>query len=337
MVTIKDIAGQLGMSTTTVSNVIHGKTKEVSQATIDRVQEFLKQVDYVPNINARNLAQNKSKIIGFAMKARADKYSNLLMDPFVSELVGGVEEAVRNSGYFMMIYISSDINKIMRRASTWNVDGLLLFGMLNDDGIRVSEKYKNPIVCIDTYSIEGLKYFTNVGLEDEKGSYEMTGYLIQKGHRRIAFISDNQTGVDLARFNGYRRALNDAGIEFNDRDFIQIRPHEEEVEDSLSEICERLKDYSAVFCVSDLYAVMIMAALSDRGVKVPEDISVAGFDDNLMGRLHRPALTTVHQDVKQKGIVAATTLLDIIKGEAPVNRQIMLPTGLVIRDTVRAI
>ena len=141
----KEIAKQLNMSTTTVSNVIHGKTGEVSEETQKIVRDFLKKVDYVPNINARNLAQNQSKIIGLALKARADKYENLIMDPFVSELIGGVEETIRNAGYFMMLYISSDINEIMRHVSTWNVDGLILFGMLDDDGIRVSTRYKKRI------------------------------------------------------------------------------------------------------------------------------------------------------------------------------------------------
>ena len=335
MITIKEIAAQLNMSTTTVSNVIHGKTGEVSPQTIERVQEFLKKVDYVPNINARNLAQNKSGIIGFAMKARADKYSNLLTDPFVSEMVGGIEAAVRKAGYFMMIYISSDIGEIMRRVSTWNVDGLLLFGMLDDDGIRVSEKYKKPIVCIDTYSIEGLKHFTNVGLEDEKGAYDMAKYLIDNGHKKIAFISDNQKGVDLARFMGYKKALAEAGIEFKEEDFLQIRPHPSEVEKSLDEICQKAKNYTAIMCVSDLYAVMLMAALYDRHIDVPGDVSVVGFDDNDLGRYHRPALTTVHQDVKAKSVKAAETLVKIINGELGPNNQIKFPTELVIRDSVK--
>ncbi len=91
MITIKEIAQSLNMSTTTVSNVIHGKAGQVSEETRRRVEEFLREVDYVPNINARNLAQNESKIIGFALKARSDKYENLIMDPFISELIGGVE------------------------------------------------------------------------------------------------------------------------------------------------------------------------------------------------------------------------------------------------------
>ncbi|MBO4900773.1 MAG: LacI family DNA-binding transcriptional regulator [Lachnospiraceae bacterium] len=333
MITIKEIAEKLGMSTATVSNVIHGKSGEVSEETRRKVEEYLKEVDYVPNINARNLAQNESKIIGFALKAREDKYENLMMDPFVSELIGGIEETVRNAGYFMMIYISRDTEKIMRYVSSWNVDGLLLFGMLDDDGIRVSTRYKKPIVCIDTYSIEGLKHFTNVGLDDEQGTYEMVKYMISQGHRRIAFLSDNTKGVDLARLTGYKRALAEAGIEFEDRDFLKIRPESSQIEASLDEICGRAFEYTAIMCVSDLYAVTLMAALMDRGIRIPEGISVAGVDDNLLGRLFRPALTTVHQDAKQKGVVAAEALLKKIAGES-VPSQIILPTELKIRDSV---
>jgi LacI family transcriptional regulator len=336
MITIKEIAKQLNMSTTTVSNVIHGKNGEVSEDTKRKVEEFLKKVDYVPNINARNLAQNESKIIGLALKARADKYENLIMDPFVSVLIGGVEETIRNAGYFMMLYISSDTDEIMRHVSTWNVDGLILFGMLDDDGIRVSEKYKKPIVCIDTYSIEGLKHFTNVGLDDEQGTYDMVKYLISQGHRKIAFLSDNTKGVDLARLTGYKKALKDAGIKYKSSNFLQIHPREEEIGESLNEICNRASEFTAIMCVSDLYAVTLISALTDRGINVPGDISIVGFDDNMLGQLHRPALTTVHQDVKTKGIISADTLLKQLAGHKTPN-QIKLPTHLVIRDTVKNI
>ena len=334
MITIKEIAKQLNMSTTTVSNVIHGKAGEVSDDTKRKVQEFLDKVDYVPNINARNLAQNESKIIGLALKARADKYENLIMDPFVSVLIGGVEETIRNAGYFMMLYISSDTGEIMRHVSTWNVDGLILFGMIDDDGIRVSEKYKKPIVCIDTYSLEGLKHFTNIGLDDEQGAMDMTNYLISQGHKKIAFLSDNMNGVDLARLEGFKKALKENGIKYEKSSFLQIRPRTEEIEDSLNEICNRALEFTAIMCVSDLYAVTLMAALEDRGINVPDDISVVGFDDNMLAQLHRPSLTTVHQDVKAKGVTAAETLLKQLKGIKTPN-QIKLPTNLVIRDTVK--
>ena len=333
MITIKEIAEKLNMSTTTVSNVIHGKEGEVSEEKRRIVQEYLDKVEYVPNINARNLAQNESKIIGVALKSRPDKYENLLTDPFVAELIGAIEQTIKNAGYYMMLYISRDIEKIMRRVSTWNVDGLILFGMLDDDGIRVREKYKKPIVCIDTYSFEGWKHFTNVGLADEEGTYEMVKYMISLGHKKIAFLSDNSNGVDFARLSGYKRALAEAGIKFKEKDFIKLRPDASEVDDSIEEICKMSKNYTAIMCVSDLYAIMLMAAFYDRGIKVPEQISIAGFDDNLLGKYHRPALTTVHQDVKLKGVTAATTLLKEIRGEIT-ESQIVLPVSLVIRDTV---
>ena len=158
MITIKEIARQLGMSTTTVSNVIHGKTKEVSPETIEKVRSFLDQVGYVPNISARNLAQNQSKIIGLVLKSQSGRYIDLLSDPFVSEMIAGIEKVIREAGYFMMLYISDDIAEIIHQVVTWNVDGLLLFWMLDDDSQRVSERYHKPIVCIDTYNEYEEKY-----------------------------------------------------------------------------------------------------------------------------------------------------------------------------------
>ena len=106
MVTIKEIANQLGVSMTTVSNVIHGKTSEVSPATIEMVQKALKESGYVPNMGARNLAQNQSKIIGVVMKERKGRYTNLLCDPFYGELVGAIEKIIRTKDYYLMMNIS---------------------------------------------------------------------------------------------------------------------------------------------------------------------------------------------------------------------------------------
>ena len=137
------------------------------------------------------------------------------------------------------------------------------------------------------------------------------------------------TGVDLARLNGYQKALADAGLKYKPGSFLKIRPRTEDIEESLEEICKRSKDFTAIVCVSDLYAVTLMAALEDRGISVPDDISIVGFDD-------RPALTTVHQDIKLKGVTAADTLLKQLSGQKTPN-QIQLPTKLIIRDTVKKV
>lgn len=340
MITIKEIASRLGLSTTTVSNVIHGKTREVSAETIERVQKFLEEVEYVPNINARNLAQGQSKIIGVVLKTLEYQYwnsDNILSDPFVSEMIGGIEKEVRKAGYYMMLYISDDIAEILQHVSIWNVDGLILFCMMDDDADRVAAKYHKPVVCIDTYSTEKDSSFVNVGLNDEEGAYKAVSYLIENGHRRIGFLTDNRVGVDRARFWGYRRALRDAGIEYSDRNFLLIKTNTGEGWENAEELCAKMHYFTAFFCCSDLYAVVMMSELRDRGFRIPEDISVVGFDDNLFSRICTPKLTTVHQDAGEKGRIAAKTLIGLIRGIKPEEREIRLETRLEIRNTVRKI
>ena len=340
MITIKEIASRLGLSTTTVSNVIHGKTREVSAETIERVQKFLEEVEYVPNINARNLAQGQSKIIGVVLKSldfRLWHSSNILSDPFVADMIGGIEKAVRDAGYYMMLYISDDIAEIIQHISIWNVDGLILFSMMDDDGNRVAAKYHKPIVCIDTYSSANNDDFVNVGLDDAKGAYDAVKYLIGSGHRKIGFVTDNRVGVEEQRFWGYRRALAESGIEYSDKDFFLMKPSKELINDNIVKLCSKAKDYSALFCCSDIYAAIMMAALKERGFRIPEDISIVGFDDNLYSRICTPRLTTVHQDADEKGRVAVETLVGMIMGREPVSKKIVLKTHLVTRDSVRKI
>ncbi len=342
MITIKEIARQLGMSTTTVSNVIHGKTGEVSQETIERVEKFLEEVEYVPNINARNLAQNKSKIIGVVIKTMENRYEPILSDPFVATMISGIEKMARESGYFMMLYISDDIAEILKYVATWNVDGLLLFWMMDDDAFRIYEKYRKPVVCIDTYIGEETKAeygnaFVNIGLDDEKGTYEAVKYLIDLGHKEIGFMSDNfNKGVDKHRFRGYRRALSEAGIEYSDRYLFELRSTKDEIDDCLHKLANKAKDFTAIVTCSDIFAVMLINACIDIGIDVPGDLSVIGFDDNLIAKLSRPSLTTIHQDAFMKGNLATATLIDMIHGKEPAKAVTIHEPELVIRESTGA-
>lgn len=335
MVTIKDMAEMLGISTTTVSNVIHGKTNQVSPKTVERVQKLLEEYDYVPNINARNLAQNQSKIIVVALKARRDKYPNIVADPFWGELVGVVEAQIRRQGYFMMLYVSDDIQDMMKYISSWNADGILLAGMLHDDFVRIRSKMKKPMVLLDGYVPEVIKRYVNVGLDDEGGAYAMTRYLLEKGHRRIAFLTDNMEGVDYLRYKGHQRALRSYGIEPSEEDLLIIRPGEDERDDSFWEIMEISKNYTAFMVCSDYYAVLIGNYLMDAGISIPDDLSITGFDNNIFSRIFRPALTTVDQNVALKGVTAVQYLIKLINDEPLDERDIRLPVQLVIRDSVK--
>jgi LacI family transcriptional regulator len=237
----------------------------------------------------------------------------------------------------MMLYISDDIAEILQHVSIWNVDGLILFCMMDDDADRVAAKYHKPVVCIDTYSSGHSGNFVNVGLDDEEDTYKAVRYLIENGHRRIAFLTDNSVGVDRARFWGYRKALAEAGIEYSDKDFFLLRPGEIKQGEYTEELCTRAHNYTAMFCCSDIYAALMMAELKDRGFEIPGDISVIGFDDNLYSRVCSPRLTTVHQNADEKGRVAAATLIRLVRGEMIETKEIRLKTHLVIRDTVRRI
>lgn len=337
MVTIKDIADKLGLSTTTVSNVIHGKTGEVSQKTVDRVNKILSEYDYVPNINARSLAQNASNIIGVAIKSRQDKYENIIADPFFGELLGAIEAESRARGYFMMLYTSNEIGEILRNVLTWNVNGLIMVGMLHDDFVRIKSRYKNPAVLIDSYTPRDIINYMNVGLEDEQGAYEITSYLLEKGHRKIAFLADNMEGVDYIRYLGHKRAMEEHGLEVQEKDLLIIRPGMLERESSLQELYCLSRNYTAFMFCSDYYAATAMGYFQDRGVRIPEDISFTGFDDNIMARVVRPSLTTVRQDISAKGRLCVENLVNMIQGNEPKEWDVKLPVELVIRDSVRAI
>ena len=341
MITIKEIAKQLNMSTTTVSNVIHGKTGEVSSETIERVRSYLNEVGYVPNLNAQNLAANQSHIIGVVIKTREERYINILSEPFVSEILGVIEQAIRKAGYYMMLYISEDIADILNKVAAWNTDGLLLFWMIDDDALRVYKHYRKPIVCVDTYISREVidqfeNSFVNIGLEDEEGTYEAVSYLTGLGHKKIAFLSDSREGVDLKRFRGYRRALEEAGIEYSDRNYFELRSQKDEIFKSMDRLAEKARTYDAVFCCSDVYASLFTGACEKAGIRIPDDLSVVGFDDTYPGILVHPAITTVHQDIHEKGRLATETLFKMIQGERPESDQIILKPSLIVRDSTAA-
>lgn len=336
---IKEIASLLGISTTTVSNVIHGKTKEVSVSTIQRVEKALKEYNYVPNMSARNLAQNESKIIGVALRSNKNKYSNALKDPYMGEFIGGVEKYIRQSGYFMMLYISEDIEEIIRQVSLWNVDGLILLGIIGEEWRKIKKRYKKPTLFVDSYFDKEIRTLVNVGVNDFQGMYQMGKYLVSMGHRKIAFFSDNLFGVDLERVLGLQKALVEEGITFDiSRDTILHFLNADKEKESYQEACERAVDYTAICCASDYYAVALIYALQEHGIRVPQDISVTGFDDNYLAKMMRPALTTMHQNLDEKSMVAVSNLLGLIKAKGdilPGHFSKMLDAVLVTRDSVK--
>ena len=235
-----------------------------------------------------------------------------------------------------------DIEEILDYVTTWNVDGMILFCMLNDDAIRVQQQFKKPIACVDAYISKEVEdkfgdKFINIALDDEEGVYNCISYLIDNGHRKIGFYSDNIEGVNAARLRGYKRALMDHGIKPTKDDIFKFDPSLKMHDISLNKMIDKAKDYTAVFCTSDMYAVELMNGCILKGINVPDDLSIIGVDDTLISKVARPQLTTLHQSPKEKGKLAAVKIMEFINGENAEEHQIILKSHLVIRDSVKNI
>lgn len=336
MITIKEIAGMLNVSTTTVSNVVHGKTKEVSPATVERIRKVLDEYHYTPNISARNLASSRSKIIAVIIKHYHDLDNNRLKDPFVSELLGAIEKCVRSKGYYLMVYTSGNLQEIRDFIMSWNTDGLVMVGFIEGEIYAIQEVCRRPMAIIDVYDTLQIESCINIRLEDQKSMYNMVRYLIRQGHKKIAFLADNDANLDHKRFLGYEEAMREAGLDGGIENFIILDPKTKESLQNVDLIYEKSFEYTAFACVSDYYAALISYELQKRGRRIPEDISITGFDDNYFAQLVRPALTTVHQDVTAKAETAIDKLLGMIEDPRKRHQEtVVFTTEIVVRDSVK--
>lgn len=336
MTTLKDIAKEASVSVTTVSNVIHGNHKRVAQETVDKISMIIERDNYVPNMAARSLVNKSSRIIGVINHVVPGKGGNFISDPFNSVIIDGIEEELREKGYYLMvriIYSKDDLFSLLRN---WNIDGLILIGLFQDEFFDRLMKAGVPFVLIDSY-VDNPKVL-NIGLEDCKGGYIATKYLIDKGHRNIVFASPiiKKNGVVEERFKGYNMALKEANIEFENKNVYQ---QEITISEGI-ELGHKLSfrtDISAIFATADILAAGIISGLNEQGKRVPDDFSIVGFDNLYLSSLTAPRLTTINQDIQEKGKVAAESLIRVIEGTSIKNYNIILPVNLVERHSVKDI
>lgn len=334
MIRIKDIADRAGVSPTTVSNVIHGKTGRVSKATVEKINRILKEMEYVPSISARMLANNSSGLIGVALGFMKKGNASSFEDPFVSAMIGNLEYQIREHGYYMMLVARHEKDDIMQQALGWNFDGMIAMALKEKEIAELSERLGKPLVTIDQYLPPELGV-RSITMDDRGGAYQMSQYLIGKGHKKFLFLSDCDLGVDHYRWLGVRQAMEEAGIEDFESRHIVIPWDPEQREKAYEEMLPFFKKQTALFFSSDYYALEASNFLQNRGIKVPEEISIAGFDDVTYATLARPKLTTVHQMVDGKARRAVEVLMHLIQDE-PVQKDIPpLPTTLVERESVR--
>lgn len=333
MATLKDIAWEAGVSITTVSNVVHNRASRVSPELVRRIREIMEREHYVPSMMARTLANRESLIIGVINRLVKEQVGGVMADPFHVSFMGGIEHETRKEGYFLMLRSVEDTDALEKLRRGWSMDGMIFTGMFRDEFFEHVQSMQLPYVLIDSYI--DLPDVWNVGLEDEKGGYLATKCLLEHGHRCIAFACPEirKDGVVEKRLIGYRRALEEFGVAYDPSLVFQQEITIPEGIELGRKLAAR-KEITGIFASADILAAGILAGLREAGARVPEEKSVVGFDDHYLCQLTTPALTTIHQDAEQKGILAVQMLLSQLRGEPVEEHQVILPVHLVERGSV---
>lgn len=329
--TIKDVAKTAGVSIATVSNVLNG-TGRVSSDTIKMVQKAIDELQFVRSASARSLKDKQSQMIAvvvpFLEKGR------LQDNPFYWQLVTGIEEGARNHRLHVLL-IGADEDESYDFVHERHLDGVIVIGVY--DQSPVLEKIIDlqvPCVFMDSYLSD--PSLVQVYIDDEAGGYIGTRHLIGLGHQRIALLTGKlmENGVNYKRWLGYRRALDEAGIIYDDSLIMQESVSSQGGYQAAQKIGDISHSITAVFAFSDVAAMGMIKGFHDIGISVPHDISVMGFDNIFYCDYMIPSLTTVGQDIIKKGQTAVSLLLEQIGGGSrKADRNVVLPVSLKVRQS----
>ena len=264
----------------------------------------------------------------------------VLMDPFCGELLGSIQKALKRCGRYMIYDVPEDEDDMARLFAPWNVNGGIVLGYEPDRCEQLQKRIGKPIVFVDSYFGQGEEPYDNIGLQDYEGAKEITSYMLKMGHRHIAFFCDQNPAIasNLERLRGFSDALAAYDLEYSEKDFYYMPPDKNLRHEGFRQFARKnAKQYTAAFFISDYFANEAVGIFMSQGLRVPEDLSVTGFDDNVYARLSRPMLTTVRQSPSEKGKRAVEMLMKRVRGEEVFLRTIQLPTELIVRDSVRNI
>ncbi len=325
---IADIAEELGLSTATVSNVIHGKTKKISDETVKRVQELVEKRGYIPSMAAVLLAQNDSKIIGIVVNDHEKYEGHVLEDGFISASINALSKELDKAGYFMMVKVTDKWDEIIRFASMWNMEGLVIIGFCEQDYKKLRECMHIPFVVYDGYFQES-QGICNLIIDNYDGGYQVGKYLKSMGHNRVLCIADNFACVDSERISGCTAAINDSNVSF-----VRIPMQKKERLRFYQDKEPEILAHTAIFAVSDFYAMELILYLQKRGIRVPDDISIVGFDDSPLCDYCIPPLTTVRQDAVVRAKNAISILQSLKKGSEE-RVTVKLSVSLIERNSVK--
>lgn len=325
-VTIKDVAREAGVAISTVSNALNN-SELVNEETKVRILKIAEQMNYVPNLSGRLLKSGKSKMLGFFTSSISGEYFTTLLE--------AMSRQCEEFGYTLNILISRDRSFIRSHILGKQFDGIFIFQgeRIDRNDLELLEKQRIKAVMLDR-AYESM-HVGSVVFDSCQAGYQMTRYLIKMGHKRIAFIRGEDDVYDSTeRQRGYREAMREAGLTIPG-EYIMNGSFEELL--SYNIVTMFIKNRSvkipeAFVAADDLSAIGCMKALIDQGYRIPDDISVAGFDDISVSQYFSPKLTTIHNPINMQGISAARMLIDMVERGTPGKIE-QLSGKLIVRES----
>ena len=336
MATIRDVAEQAGVSQSTVSHVVNG-TRFVDPGTADRVRAAIAALDYRPNSLARSLRRRVTHTIRLLVPDNAN--------PFFAGLARVIEDAGYAEGYSVVL-CNSDLSEAKQATYldvllSKRVDGLILVssGLISaaDRLDPMPRVFDAGVPCVVVDRDLGDLPIDQVLVDNEQGGYLAGRYLVGLGHRRIACLEGpTESTPSAGRIAGFRRALAEAGTPLRAEATVGGNGRYDGGESAMGELLRRGVPFSALFAFNDPMAIGALGALRRAGRRVPEDVSVIGFDDIAPASAIYPALTTVAQPIAEMGRRSVRMLLDRIADRSVSCARVVLPTRLVERESCRA-
>lgn len=330
-VKIEDISKHLGLSVSTISKALNGYA-DVSQRTRTRVLAATKELGYHPNGAARSLRRGRTDKIGLLINNPIEFLSD-----YIGDVMSGAALAAERFDQNLIMYTKEVIHpdELRRICRAREVDGLLLIFDPSEAALDVLTQEQTPFVVFGRRSAN-----TNVSYispDNFAGAFALTQHLIEQGHQRIGFTTRPELGTtNLDRFGGYQQALYEAGIAFDPELVVETHSGRRDGSDAMHHLLDSAEPPTALFAFYDLMAADAIQAAQERGLHIPNDIAIAGFDGLKLSTRTQPRLTTVRQPLGRMGQRAVEMLMQRIDDNSVPPTQITMPVELIVRESTIA-
>ena len=347
-VSVRDVAREAGVSPATVSYILNDTPGlSFTLETRQRVLAAAEKLHYVANQAAKTLGSGRaegivqSKLIGVVIPQTENKRKEshiMFGNPFYGTFLSAVELEARRAGYQLILSGTNPGQSYIDIAKSRTLDGVIILGAYPSDDEAEYKKYKIPAVLVDCYG-SGDSFFYSVRTDDRLGGYLATKYLIEQGHHRIAIVTGELKahGVNSERYQGYLDALCEAGLTPAHDDVFEGLVGYDHGLEVAEELARTRRDITALFASADITAIGLINGLHAAGLRVPEDVSVIGFDDVEYAKMCYPGLTTMRQNIMEKGRQAARLMIEAVQDHSLPREERIIPMELIERGTVKRV